>query len=56
MEVAAYKNVDMERAKNDLEEHQLVCPPRAAPVRHPKLPTKNCGTAGLTGQLGSVYD
>jgi hypothetical protein len=24
-EVAAKKNVDMERAKNDLEEHQLVC-------------------------------
>jgi len=22
---AALKNVDMERAKNDLEEHQLVC-------------------------------
>ena len=24
-ELAAYKNVDMERAKCDLEEHQLVC-------------------------------
>ncbi len=24
-ELAAYKNVNMERAKNDLEEHQLVC-------------------------------
>lgn len=24
-ELAAQKNVDMERAKNDLEEHQLVC-------------------------------
>jgi hypothetical protein len=24
-ELAAYKNVDMERAKNDLEEHQLIC-------------------------------
>jgi hypothetical protein len=24
-ELAAYKNVDMERAKSDLEEHQLVC-------------------------------
>jgi hypothetical protein len=23
--LAALKNVDMERAKNDLEEHQLVC-------------------------------
>jgi len=23
--LAAYKNVDMERAKNELEEHQLVC-------------------------------
>ena len=24
-ELAAHRNVDMERAKNDLEEHQLVC-------------------------------
>ena len=24
-QLAAYKNVDMERAKNELEEHQLVC-------------------------------
>ena len=24
-ELAAYKNVDMERARSDLEEHQLVC-------------------------------
>ena len=24
-ELAAYKNVDMERAKSDLKEHQLVC-------------------------------
>ncbi len=24
-ELAAYKNVEMERAKSDLEEHQLVC-------------------------------
>jgi hypothetical protein len=24
-ELAAYKNVDMERAKNDLEEHQSIC-------------------------------
>jgi len=27
-ELAAQKNVDMERAKSDLEEHQLVCVPR----------------------------
>jgi hypothetical protein len=24
-ELAAHKNVDMERAKSDLEEHRLVC-------------------------------
>ncbi len=24
-ELAAYKNVEMERARSDLEEHQLVC-------------------------------
>jgi hypothetical protein len=32
-ELAAKKNVDMERAKTDLEEHQLVCV-SAAEVRH----------------------
>ncbi len=26
-ELAAKKNVDMERARNDLEEHRLVCRP-----------------------------
>jgi hypothetical protein len=29
-ELAAYKNVDMERAKSDLEEHRLVCVSAAA--------------------------
>jgi len=28
--LAARKNVDMERARNDWEEHQLVCPHAAA--------------------------
>ncbi len=28
-ELAALKNVDMERARSDLEEHQLVCPLRS---------------------------
>ena len=39
-ELAAYKNVDMERAKSDLKEHQLVCV-SAAEVRQsgPKLLT-----------------
>lgn len=32
-ELAAYKNVDMERAKSDLEEHQLVCVSAAAVKR-----------------------
>jgi len=27
-ELAAKKKVDMERARNDLEEHQLICVPR----------------------------
>ena len=35
-ELAAYKNVDMERAKSDLEEHQLVCV-SAAQVRQSGL-------------------
>ena len=29
-ELAAKKKVDMERARNDLEEHQLICPSRRA--------------------------
>ena len=33
-ELAAKKNVDMERARNDMEEHQLVCV-SAAKVRRP---------------------
>ena len=35
-QLAAYKNVDMERAKNELEEHQLVCV-SAAQVRQSGL-------------------
>ncbi len=31
-ELAAYKNVDMERAKSDLEEHQLVCAGFSHPI------------------------
>jgi hypothetical protein len=27
-ELAAYKNVEMERAKSELEEHRLVCAPQ----------------------------
>jgi hypothetical protein len=27
-QLAAKKKVDMERARNDLEEHQLICPTR----------------------------
>jgi hypothetical protein len=29
-ELAAKKKVDMERARNDMEEHQLTCPSRCA--------------------------
>ena len=29
-ELAAKKNVDMERARNELEEHQLICVPAKA--------------------------
>jgi hypothetical protein len=29
-ELAARKKVDMERARNDMEEHQLTCPSRRA--------------------------
>lgn len=31
-ELAAKKNVDMERARNDLEEHQLICGSQAVPT------------------------
>ena len=37
-ELAAKKYVDMERARNDLEEHQLICVSAAAAKRHPWLP------------------
>jgi hypothetical protein len=33
-ELAARKNVDMERAKNDLEEHRLIC---VSPLRRDRL-------------------
>ena len=33
-ELAAKKKVDMERARNDLDEHQLICP--LAPAGTPK--------------------
>ena len=33
-ELAAKKNVDMERARNDLEEHQLIC---VSPLRRDRL-------------------
>lgn len=39
-ELAAHKNVDMERARNDLEEHQFVCV-SAAEVR-PRLDCPPC--------------
>ncbi len=38
-ELAAYKNVEMERAKSNLEEHQLVCTLAASGPRAPRL---NC--------------
>lgn len=41
-QLAAHKNVDMERAKNDLEEHQLVC---VAAATGSATPTAN-GTRG----------
>jgi len=36
-ELAAYKNVDMERAKSDLEEHQFVCVSVASGPRASRL-------------------
>jgi hypothetical protein len=38
-ELAAYKNVDMERAKSDLEEHRLVCVFPASGPRASRLDT-----------------
>ena len=34
-ELAAYKNVEMERARSNLEEHQLVCVSTASGPREP---------------------
>jgi len=48
-ELAANKNVEMERAKNDLEEHQLVCV-FTAKVR----PTSLVSLGGGHGKLRTV--
>ena len=34
-ELAAYKNVEMERAKSNLEEHQLICGSAASETKWP---------------------
>ena len=39
-ELAACKKVDMERARNDLEEHRLICASAAALKRLNKWPTE----------------
>jgi hypothetical protein len=51
-ELAAKKKVDMERARNDMEEHQLTCPSRRAstPESDPNFQRKNCGPAGLASR------
>jgi hypothetical protein len=59
-EVAAKKNVDMERAKNDLEEHQLVCV-SAAEVRQSGPRVSDASTQALGGMetasaLAATYD
>jgi hypothetical protein len=38
-ELAATKNVDMERARNDLEEHQLICVSAAEVRLHARVLT-----------------
>lgn len=38
-ELAAKKRVDMERARNDLEEHQLVCQVRTSESSNPQVAT-----------------
>ena len=40
--IAARKNVDMERAKSDLEEHRRVC--ASAVKESPLLPSRNAAT------------
>jgi len=39
-ELAASKNVDMERARNDLEEHQLVCVSGLRPTETTRPPSR----------------
>ena len=53
-ELAAYKNVEMERAKSDLEEHQLVCV-AAAKVRQsgPKA-SRACFDSTLGRPVGDI--
>ncbi len=40
-ELAASKNVDVERARNDLEEHQLVCVSGPRPTETTPLPRRS---------------
>jgi hypothetical protein len=46
-EFAAKKNVDMERAKNDLEEHQQLCPSVAEIRGAPSRATEWCGARAM---------
>ena len=54
-ELAAKKNVDMERARNDLEEHQLICA-SAAELRPPGNDPPTQKTASRQFQANAVRD
>ena len=47
-ELAAYKNVEMERARSDWEEHQLVCVFAASGPKAPRLDSTLRPHAGST--------
>jgi hypothetical protein len=50
-EVAARKNVDMERARNDLEEHRLVCVSGPKPTKTIPLPSSFFSTFSGVGRI-----
>jgi len=64
-ELAAHRNVDMERAKNDLEEHQFVCVSVVAKVRErldqPATPAMRngkescCSAVSVIDQIGQTW-
>ncbi len=53
-ELAAYKNVEMERARSDLEEHQLVCVSSAKVRQSGTMASRACLVSTLGRHAGDI--